>query len=287
MNKLSKATTLLLFMSSFSFGTCQAESIKLDGNNTHQYMSYGTEFFKWYEYTKDVNGKYVAEHGPRLNANFGSDNYLGAEQGSLKAWSTSLMFGIVNYKGSTLDDQVNVPNGTLKGKTYYNGYAVDMTRGYRFRTFDNVSFDVKGTLGGQAWLRNIRSDNVYIATQNKTRRYKAVEVSLQPYAKTALAANWHMTPDSRLSIESGVLYPIKTWTYSNQGNVWLQPESKLSPFTSITVNINKNFFVKTSYIYQRYGKSAEKQGDLNGHDVGYYQPATTTSSLNFDIGYYF
>ncbi len=146
---------------------------------------------------------------------------------------------------------------------------------------------MKGALGGQVWLRNIRSDNVYIASEDRTRRYTAVEVSLQPYAKASLGANWQMTADSRLSLEGGALYPIKTWTHSNQGSVWLEPKSKLSPFTSLTWNINDDVFVKASYVHQKYGKSDEKQGDLNGNTVGYYQPATTTSTLGLEVGFYF
>lgn len=251
------------------------------------YVSYGAEYYKWDESVDNMDGKYVAEHGPRLRVNFGSNNYLDAPSGLLKAWDMSVMFGIVNYKGSTLDDQANVPNGTLKGKTYYTGYSADLTRGYRYRASDSVSFDMKGALGGQVWLRNIRSDDVYIASENRTRDYTALEVSLQPYAKASVGANWQMTADSRLSLEGGALYPIKTWTHSNQGDVWLEPKSKLSPFTSLTWNINKDVFVKASYVHQKYGKSDEKQGDLNGRNVGYYQPATTTSTLGLEVGFYF
>ncbi|MFD3227739.1 hypothetical protein ACFPK7_02055 [Rahnella aceris] len=251
------------------------------------YVSYGAEYYKWDESVSNMDGKYVAEHGPRLRVNFGSNNYLDTQSGLLKAWDMSVMFGIVRYKGSTLDDQANVPNGSLKGKTYYTGYSADMTRGYRYRASDSVSFDMKGAVGGQAWVRNIRSDDVYIASQNTTRQYTAVEVSLQPYAKASLGANWKMTADSRLSLEGGALYPIKTWTHSNQGGVWLEPKSRLSPFTSLTWNINKDVFVKASYVHQKYGKSDEKQGDLNGRTVGYYQPATTTSTVGLEAGFYF
>lgn len=274
-------------LSLFNNGLCQVRSNAPSSKDMHRYMSFGTEYFKWNEYVSGIDDKYVAEHGPRLHVNLGADNYLDVPHGLLKAWNASVMFGVVHYKGSTLDDKENVPNGTLKGKTYYNGYALDLTRGYRYRASKSISLDVKGTLGGQAWLRNIRSDNVYIARKNTTRQYTAVEVSLQPYAKTALAANWYMTPELGLSLEGGVLYPIKTWTHCDEGNVWLEPEAKLAPFTGLSVNINRNIFVKANYIHQKFGKSAEKHGDLNGKGVGYYQPATTTSTLSLDIGYYF
>lgn len=289
MSKLKTVSSLLVASSLLVSGVSRAGESLL-GSNTEgmrHYVSYGAEYYKWDESVDNMDGKYVAEHGPRLRVNFGSNNYLDTQSGLLKAWDMSVMFGIVNYKGSTLDDQANVANGTLKGKTYYTGYSADLTRGYRYRASDSVSFDMKGALGGQVWLRNIRSDDVYIASENRTRDYTALEVSLQPYAKASLGANWQMTADSRLSVEGGALYPIKTWTHSNQGDVWLEPKSKLSPFTSLTWNINKDVFVKASYVHQKYGKSDEKQGDLNGRNVGYYQPATTTSTLGLEVGFYF
>ncbi|WP_226789977.1 hypothetical protein [Rahnella sikkimica] len=289
MSKLKTVSSLLVTSSLLVSGVSRAGESLLSNNTEgmRHYVSYGAEYYKWDESVDNMDGKYVAEHGPRLRVNFGSNNYLDAREGLLKAWDMSVMFGIVNYKGSTLDDQANVPNGSLKGKTYYTGYSADMTRGYRYRASESVSFDVKGALGGQVWLRNIRSDNVYIASEDRTRRYTAVEVSLQPYAKASLGANWQLTADSRLSLEGGALYPIKTWTHSNQGAVWLEPKSKLSPFTSLTWNINDDVFVKASYVHQKYGKSDEKKGDLNGSTVGYYQPATTTSTLGLEVGFYF
>lgn len=289
MSKLKTVSSLLVTSSLLVSGVSRAGESLLSNNTEgmRHYVSYGAEYYKWDESVDNMDGKYVAEHGPRLSVNFGSNNYLDAREGLLKAWDMSVMFGIVNYKGSTLDDQANVPNGSLKGKTYYTGYSADLTRGYRYRASESVSFDMKGALGGQVWLRNIRSDNVYIASEDRTRRYTAVEVSLQPYAKASLGANWQVTADSRLSLEGGALYPIKTWTHSNQGAVWLEPKSKLSPFTSLTWNINDDVFVKASYVHQKYGKSDEKQGDLNGSTVGYYQPATTTSTLGLEVGFYF
>ena len=289
MSKLKTVSSLLVTSSLLVSGVSRAGESLLSNNTEgmRHYISYGAEYYKWDESVDNMDGKYVAEHGPRLRVNFGSNNYLDAREGLLKAWDMSAMFGIVNYKGSTLDDQANVPNGSLKGKTYYTGYSADMTRGYRYRASESVSFDVKGALGGQVWLRNIRSDNVYIASEDRTRRYTAVEVSLQPYAKASLGANWQLTADSRLSLEGGALYPIKTWTHSNQGAVWLEPKSKLSPFTSLTWNLNDDVFVKASYVHQKYGKSDEKKGDLNGSTVGYYQPATTTSTLGLEVGFYF
>ncbi|WP_255562183.1 hypothetical protein [Rahnella sp. PD12R] len=289
MSKLKTVSSLLVTSSLLVSGVSRAGESLLSNNTEgmRHYVSYGAEYYKWDESVDNMDGKYVAEHGPRLRVNFGSNNYLDAREGLLKAWDMSVMFGIVNYRGSTLDDQANVPNGSLKGKTYYTGYSADLTRGYRYRASENVSFDMKGALGGQVWLRNIRSDNVYIASEDRTRRYTAVEVSLQPYAKASLGANWQVTADSRLSLEGGALYPIKTWTHSNQGAVWLEPKSKLSPFTSLTWNINDDVFVKASYVHQKYGKSDEKQGDLNGSTVGYYQPATTTSTLGLEVGFYF
>lgn len=289
MSKLKTVSSLLVTSSLLVSGVSRAGESLLSNNTEgmRHYVSYGAEYYKWDESVDNMDGKYVAEHGPRLRVNFGSNNYLDAREGLLKAWDMSAMFRIVNYKGSTLDDQANVPNGSLKGKTYYTGYSADMTRGYRYRASESVSFDVKGALGGQVWLRNIRSDNVYIASEDRTRRYTAVEVSLQPYAKASLGANWQLTADSRLSLEGGALYPIKTWTHSNQGAVWLEPKSKLSPFTSLTWNINDDVFVKASYVHQKYGKSDEKKGDLNGSTVGYYQPATTTSTLGLEVGFYF
>lgn len=289
MSKLKTVSSLLVTSSLLVSGVSRAGESLLSNNTEgmRHYVSYGAEYYKWDESVDNMDGKYVAEHGPRLRVNFGSNNYLDAREGLLKAWDMSVMFGIVNYKGSTLDDQANVPNGSLKGKTYYTGYSADLTRGYRYRASESVSFDMKGSLGGQVWLRNIRSDNVYIASEDRTRRYTAVEVSLQPYSKASLGANWQVTADSRLSLEGGALYPIKTWTHSNQGAVWLEPKSKLSPFTSLTWNINDDVFVKASYVHQKYGKSDEKQGDLNGSTVGYYQPATTTSTLGLEVGFYF
>lgn len=286
---LKTAATLLVSSTLLASGFSQAGESLFSNNTdgTRHYVSYGAEYYKWDETVANTDGKYVAEHGPRLRANFGANNYLDAPSGLLKAWDMSLMFGVVNYQGSTLSDQANVPNGSLKGNTIYTGYSADMTRGYRYRATENVSFDAKGTLGGQVWLRNIRSDDVYIASENRTRQYSALEVTLQPYIKAALGANWQMTSDSRLSLEGGALYPIKTWTHSNQGGVWLEPKSRLSPFTSLTWNINQDLFVTASYVHQKYGKSDDKQGKLNGQDVGYYQPATTTSTLGLAFGYYF
>ncbi len=285
-----KTVSSLLVASSLLVSGVSRAGESLFSNNTdgtRHYVSYGAEYYKWDESVDNMDGKYVAEHGPRLRVNFGANNYLDAPSGLLKAWDMSLMFGIVNYKGSTLDDQANVPDGSLKGKSYYTGYSADITRGYRFRASENLSFDVKSSAGGQVWLRNIRSDDVYIASENRTQQYSALEVSLQPYAKAALGANWQMTSDSRLSLEGGTLYPIATWTHSNQGGVWLQPKSRLSPFTSLTWNINKDMFIKASYVHQKYGKSDEKQGQLNGRDVGYYQSATTASTLGLEFGFYF
>jgi len=288
-NTLKTAATLLVTSSLLVSGVSRAGENLFSSNTdgTRHYVSYGAEYYKWDETVGNMDGKYVAEHGPRLRVNFGANNYLDTPSGLLKAWDMGLMFGIVSYKGSTLDDQANVPNGSLKGNTTYVGYNADMTRGYRYRASDSLSFDAKGALGGQVWLRNIRSDDVYIAAENRTREFSALEVTLQPYAKAALGANWQMTSDSRLSLEGGALYPIKTWTHSNQGGVWLEPKSRLSPFTSLTWNINNDWFVKASYIHQKYGKSDDKQGKLNGQDVGYYQPATTTSTLGLEFGFYF
>lgn len=287
--KLKTVASLLVSSSLLVSGVSRAGESLFSSNTdgTRHYVSYGAEYYKWDETVANQDGKYVAEHGPRLRVNFGANNYLDAPSGLLKAWDMSLMFGIVNYQGSTLDDSANVPDGSLKGKTTYTGYSADITRGYRYRASDSVSFDAKGALGGQFWLRNIRSDDVYIAAENRTRQYSALEVTLQPYAKASLGANWQMTSESRLSLEGGALYPIKTWTHSNQGGVWLEPKSRLSPFTSLTWNINKDLFVKASYVHQKYGKSDDKQGKLDGQDVGYYQPATTTSTLGLEFGYYF
>ena len=212
MSKLKTVSSLLVASSLLVSGVSRAGESLL-GNNTEgmrHYVSYGAEYYKWDESVDNMDGKYVAEHGPRLRVNFGSNNYLDTQSGLLKAWDMSVMFGIVRYKGSTLDDQANVPNGSLKGKTFYTGYSADMTRGYRYRASDSVSFDMKGALGGQAWLRTIRSDDVYIASQDATRQYTAVEVTLQPYAKASLGANWQMTADSRLHLAGCALYPIKT-----------------------------------------------------------------------------
>src|SRR5471032_3157942 len=246
MSKLKTVSSLLVASSLLVSGVSRAGESLL-GSNTEgmrHYVSYGAEYYKWDESVDNMDGKYVAEHGPRLRVNFGANNFLDAPSGLLKAWDMSMMFGIVSYKGSTLDDNANVPDGSLKGKTYYTGYSADITRGYRYRASDSLSIDAKGSAGGQVWLRNIRSDDVYIASENRTRQFSALEVTLQPYAKAALGANWQMTSDSRLSLEGGAFYPIATWTHSNQGGVWLQPKSRLSPFTSLTWNINKDLFVK-------------------------------------------
>jgi len=289
MHKLKIASSLLVASSLLASGVSWAGENLFSNNNdgTRHYVSYGAEYYKWDETVDNIDGKYVAEHGPRLRVNVGTNNYLDAQSGLLTAWDMSLMFGIVNYKGSTLDDKANVADGSLKGKTYYTGFSTDITRGYRYRASESLSIDAKGSAGGQVWLRHIRSDDVYIASENRTQQYTALEVSLQPYAKAALGANWQMTTDSRLSLEGGAFYPIATWTHSNQGGVWLQPKSRLSPFTSLTWNINKDLFVKASYVHQKYGKSDEKRGQLNGRDVGYYQPATTTSTLGLEFGFYF
>lgn len=288
MNKIFVLLSTLISLIVIPFFDCQAKDIdSLNNVNMHPYISIGAEHYNWDEYIGKNESKYVEEKGPRLRVKFGANNYLNTQQGILNGWDMGVMFGIVNYKGSTLNDQIDVPNDTLKGKAYYTGYNAEMTRGYRYREKETVSFDVKGALGGHLWLRNIRSHNIYITSNDKTRQFRAIEVSVQPYAIATLATNWQINNDAGLTLESGVLYPVKTWTHSNQGNVWLEPKSKISPFTSLTWHINKRVFVKASYLYERYGKSQDKKGKLDGQSVGYFQPLTITSTAGLDIGYFF
>lgn len=254
---------------------------------TRNYASAGVEYFKWDERVDNLNRKYVQEHGPRLKGNVGANNYMDARRGMLKGWEMSLMAGAVSYRGGALDPKYNLPPGSLKGETWYTGYSADITRGYRVRASETISFDVKGAVGAQAWLRNIRSDDMYIASEQRTRRFGAVEVSLQPYAKAGAGVNWQMTPASQVSLEGGALYPIQTWTHSNAGDVWLQPKSRLSPFAALTWNVTRDVFVKAYYVHQKYGKSDSERGMLGDKAMNFYQPATTTSSVGMEIGFYY
>jgi hypothetical protein len=255
--------------------------------STRNYASAGVEYFKWDETVDNLDRKYVQEHGPRFRVNTGANNYVDARQGTLKGWEMSLMAGAVSYRGGALDPKYNLPPGSLKGETWYTGYSADMTRGYRMRASESVSFDLKGSLGAQAWLRNIRSDDVYVASEQRTRRFGAVEVSLQPYAKAGAGVNWQMTPASQVSLEGGALYPIKTWTHSNAGDVWLQPKSRLSPYAALTWNVTRDVFVKAYYVHQKYGKSDTERGMLGDKAMNFYQPATTTSSAGLEFGFYY
>lgn len=254
---------------------------------TRPYVSVGAEYFKWDERVANLNRSYVQEHGPRLRVNAGVNNYADAHRGLLKGWDSGLMLGAVSYRGGAIDPDYNLPPGSLKGTTWYTGYHADLTRGYRVRASERLSFDLKGTLGAKAWLRNIRSDEVYIAAENRTRQFGAVEVSIQPYAKAGAGVNWQPTPATMISLEGGALYPIKTWTHSNVGDVWLEPTSRLSPYAALTWNPTRDMFVKAYYVHQKYGRSDNQRGTLGSKEMNFYQPATTTSSAGLEIGFYY
>ncbi|MDU8419756.1 hypothetical protein RYA60_15985, partial [Pseudomonas syringae] len=74
MIKLKTVSSLLVASSLLVSGVSRAGESLLSSNTEgmRHYVSYGAEYYKWDESVSNMDGKYVAEHGPRLRVNFGS-----------------------------------------------------------------------------------------------------------------------------------------------------------------------------------------------------------------------
>ena len=236
------------------------------------YLYPSLQYFTWKDNTTP---RQVLENGLMYGLGGGARlNFLQTNSGALTvALKAELFGGDISYDGQLQDGSPTLTD------VIYLGTKEEANLGWRFPLGTAAAIEPFGGLGYRWWLRSLQGEGGY---PEKWSSY---------YAKSGVRWSWSVTPDLKLFISGGALYPFDSDNrvdFPGAGKVTVYPRGEWSGFAESGMRYGG---LRATFFYEglRYAQSdpVAAFSTFENKTIHLFQPTSSSDVFGVSLGWAF